>query len=144
MENDKNRRKPVNRYIQHMLDERKELLSLLIQLSHLEKNHAVPDDVEMLEEFCEVLVDYIASAHFSLYERIVDGKERRKTVADIARSIYPQIEYSTEKILTFNEKYNADNQDRKLENLATDLSEVGMILASRIDLEDKLIAALLE
>ncbi len=139
-----NRRQPVNQYIDHMLNERKELLSLLIQLSQLEKAHAVPDQTDVLEEFCEVLVDYIAAAHFSLYERIVDGKERRKTVSDIAKLIYPQIESSTEIILAFNERYNDDNEDRDLINLGRDLSEVGEILAGRIELEDKLIAAILE
>ena len=37
---------------------------------------------DLLGEFNSVLVDYIAAGHFSLYQRIVEGNERRQAVGD--------------------------------------------------------------
>jgi regulator of sigma D len=138
------RRGSSNELIEHMLKERNQLLSLLLQVSpetSKEKSGQLDAD---LEEFVQVLVDYIAAAHFGLYERIVEGKERRKAVSDLAIEIYPRIEQTTQIALAFDEKYNPENEERKLNQLAADLSMLAEELTTRIELEDQLIQLLLD
>lgn len=138
------RRGASHELIQHMLKERNQLLSLLLQVSSDgSKNQSVQSDAN-LEEFVQVLVDYIAARHFGLYERISEGKERRKTVSELAMKIYPRIEQTTQIALAFDEKYNPENKDRNFNNFPEDLSMLGEELTTRIELEDQLIQLLLE
>ncbi|WP_201343979.1 sigma D regulator [Thiohalobacter sp. COW1] len=98
---------------------------------------------DALKRFCQILVDYAATAHFQLYRYIADGKERRQAVRAIAEQIYPQIVSSTDAILDFNDRYDvASLDDGRVEHLAEDLSQLGEILADRIQLEDQIIEAL--
>ena len=96
-----------------------------------------------LEEFVQVLVDYIAAGHFGLYQRIAEGKERRKAVSELAVQIYPRIERTTEVALAFDEKYNPENSSKDLSQLQQDLSLLGEELSTRIELEDQLINSIL-
>ena len=130
--------------IRHMLDERKELLALLLRVFGLTHHgHDVPD-AGLLEEFCELVVDYIAAGHFGLYQRIAEGKERRTRVVSLARNIYPEIEKTTQIALAFSEKYKIDGAHDRADRLHSDLSELGVALTTRIELEDKLITAVLD
>lgn len=98
---------------------------------------------DALRRFCQTLVDYAATAHFQLYRYIADGKERRQAVRAIAEQVYPQIASSTDAILDFNDRYDVSSlDDGRVEHLADDLSQLGEILADRIQLEDEVIAAL--
>lgn len=97
---------------------------------------------KLLQEFCESLIDYTASAHFQLYRFIDERKERRKPVMDVAEQIYPGIAESTQRILDFNDKYDCEDHCEDLRDLERDLSALGVILADRIELEDKLISVL--
>lgn len=142
-ENKKERRSSSNHLIENMLGERKQLLALWLQTSSLDSASLEPEDQELLEEFCQVLVDYIAAGHFGLYERIAEGKERRQEVSEIARKIYSTIEKSTRVALEFNEKYNAENDNKTFRNLSKDLSSLGELLSTRMELEDQLIARIL-
>jgi len=140
----KERRASSNELIQHMLKERNQLLSLLLQVSSEGSEGDSVKSVVDLEEFVQVLVDYIAAGHFGLYERISEGKERRKAVSDLAVEIYPRIEQTTELALAFDEKYNPENNNNELNHFHEDLSKLGEALTVRIELEDQLIQLLLE
>lgn len=138
------RRTGSQELIQHMLKERNQLLTLLLQVSSDSSHHETEQLVTDLEEFVQVLVDYIAAGHFGLYGRIAEGKERRKAISDLAIKIYPRIEQTTQIALAFDEKYNPDNQDRVLDEFPQDVSKLGEELTSRIELEDQLIQFMLE
>ena len=138
------RRAGSQELIQHMLKERNQLLSLLLQVSSDSSTDNSSQLETDLEEFIQVLVDYIAAAHFGLYERIVEGKERRKAVSDLAMEIYPRIEQSTQIVLAFDEKYNPENKDRTIDHFPEDVSMLGEELTTRIELEDRLIKLLIE
>lgn len=101
---------------------------------------------EALQEFCQVLIDYTASAHFQLYRYITDKLERRSAVLKVADDVYPHIAQTTDAILRFNDKYEGvdiiNGNIELLELLDKDLSGLGEILAERIQLEDKVINAL--
>ena len=87
-------------------------------------------------------MDYIAAGHFTLYERIVNGEERRQRVAEVADDIYPDIAETTGAALDFNDKYERPEKVNEGEQLSADLSVLGEQLANRIELEDKLIKLL--
>ncbi len=140
----KERRGESKELIQHMLKERNQLLTLLLQVSSDSSNHESEQLAADLEEFVQVLVDYIAAGHFGLYERIAAGKERRKAVSELAVKIYPRIDESTQVALAFDEKYNPENKDRDMSQFPEDISMLGEELTMRIELEDQLIQLLLE
>ncbi|MCG8378447.1 MAG: sigma D regulator [Proteobacteria bacterium] len=138
------RRSRSNALIQHMLKERNQLLSLLLEVSSAGIEGKNIESIPGLEEFMQVLVDYIAAGHFGLYERISEGKERRKAVSNLAVEIYPRIEETTETALAFDEKYNSENNNKNdLSKFQSDLSKLGEELTTRIELEDQLINLML-
>ena len=99
-----------------------------------------------MQDFCQALIDYAASAHFQLYRYISDKLERRTPVIEVAGSIYPRIAQTTDMILRFNDRYEGVDLMRcdgaVLERLASDLSALGETLAERIQLEDRVISAM--
>lgn len=138
----KERRFGTQDMIDELLSERQEMLILFCKLAGLEPYaHAKPIKDE-LREFCEVLVDYTALTHFEIYERILEGKERRQHVIDTARQNHPRIAELTAEIIAFNDKYDESDHALMLNQLEQDLSQLGEILANRIELEDRIIGAL--
>ncbi len=133
----------TTKMIEGMLEQRKEVLVLLWELSKLGSFSADTSAKDTLDEFLEVLVDYIAAGHFGLYERIAEGTERRKPVVETAAEIYPRIAATTEVAVEFSEKYDTVDEVTLEASLAQDLSTLGEDLATRIELEDKLILAML-
>lgn len=136
------RRGGTSHLVSSMLTERNQLLVLLLQASELKAETAEELDRGLLNEFCQVLVDYIAAGHFGLYERIVEGKERRRGVADLAMKLYPRIDETTQAALAFNEKYDAQRDDIDVAGLHEELSLLGEELTTRIEYEDQLIQVL--
>lgn len=136
------RRNKTPELIDHMLAERNQLLALLLQVSGIKADAPAKVDHDLLNEFCQVLVDYIAAGHFGLYERIIENKERRKSVSELAVKIYPMIDESTQFSLSFNEQYDSANENMDFSNLSRDLSRLGEILTARMELEDQLIQQL--
>lgn len=127
-----------------LLESRAATLSLYTQLAALRPFKPDQGIQLVIQEFCEALVDYTASAHFQLYRFIDEGTERRQNVLKISESIYPNIAETTQQILDFNEKYDCEDHCDNLSNLDSDLSRLGEILADRILYEDQVIAALIK
>lgn len=137
------RRSESHTRLHTLLDTRKETLSLFNQLAEMRPFTPDRESQLMLQEFCEAIVDYTASAHFQLYRFIDDGTERRSDVSEVAEKVYPRIADMTKVILAFNEKYDCSDQCNNLQDLADDLSQLGEVLADRILLEDELIGLLM-
>lgn len=126
----------------NLMGARTETLTLYNQLAGM-RPFKPDQEIQMaLQEFCEALVDYTASAHFQLYRFIDEGTERRAKVLDIAKQVYPNISDTTQQILDFNEKYDCEEHCGELTELDLDLSNLGEILADRILYEDQIIAAI--
>ena len=125
---------------------RSKTLALYTELAKQRPFEADEFTGEALQEFCQALIDYAASAHFQLYRFISDKLERRSAVLKVADSVYPRIVQTTDSILRFNDKYenvNLANGDAEmLALLDTDLSTLGETLAERIQLEDQVIGAM--
>ncbi len=130
--------------LQTLLQTRNQTLALLNQLAAMRPFNPEEGVQGLLQEFCESLVDYTASAHFQLYRFIEDGTERRTDVKNLANQVYPRISSTTQSILDFNEKYEDENQFGDLKNLDRDLSRLGEALADRITEEDKIIEVLMQ
>ena len=128
--------------IDKLVAERAEMLGLFCRVAGLEpfehQHHRKPAR-KLLQEFCQVLVDYIAAGHFSLYERIVNGTERRGAIKDLAGRLYPRISDTTQYALDFNDKYDNGEDDEIADSFHDDLSKLGEALALRVELEDQII-----
>jgi regulator of sigma D len=138
-ERGEDRRSNTQVLIDKLLEERAKMLVLYCRAAGLDADPPGNSVAKTVQEFCQLLVDYIAAGHFTLYERIVNGEERRQRVAEVADDIYPDIAATTGAALDFNDKYEHPEKVNDDEQLARDLSALGEQLASRIELEDKLI-----
>lgn len=130
--------------VSKLLAERQQMLSLYGRVAGLSSNDDKEPSVELLQEFCQVLVDYSAFGHFEIYERIVGGRERRQRVIDVAERAYPRIAEASEVAVEFNDKYDASDHQLSYDRLHHDLSVLGEELAVRIEMEDQIISALLD
>lgn len=125
-----------------LVTSRNETLALYSDLASNRPYKAGDQTEEMVRRFCQALVDYAATAHFQLYRYIVENKERRQAVLTLAEQVYPQIAATTDAILDFNDRYDVAPLETRIGNLADDLSQLGELLADRIQLEDQVIEAL--
>ena len=138
------RRTGTRDMIDKLLVERQEMLTLYWHVAGLEPLTPEKPIKTHLQEFCEVLVDYIAFGHFEVYDRIGRRAERREAVITVAEQIYPLILEATDVAVAFNDKYDESDHELHLEDLSKDLSQLGEVIASRIELEDQLVAVMLQ
>ena len=133
------RRNGTRTLIDKMLGERQRMLVLFERVAGVEPYADEMLDDELLQEFSQILVDYIASGHFGLYERIAEGTERRRGIVNLAEKLYPRIANTTQAAMEFNDVYEKSNGKGISGNLSQMLSKLGEELAVRIDLEDQII-----
>ncbi len=129
--------------MRELLEERRELLVVLNRLAGTvpgERKHA-PSPQE-LQNFCQLLVDYAATGHFGLYEAIRNEGACQGEVWELAGALYPEVAATTDALLGFNDKYNCEDHCEFGPDFADDLSAVGEVLATRIELEDRIAAPL--
>ena len=138
-----NRRHKMEQTIDDLLTERQEVLVAMCELAEFEsKDVGATAVLENLKSFSQTLVDYTALGHFEIYERIVEGRERRVKVNRIADRVYPSISTTTEHIVEFNDKYDGADDLESLIDLYRDLSLISEAMAERIESEDKLLSEL--
>ena len=137
------RRSGTRALIDKMLSERQRMLVLFERCAGVEPYADETPNDELLQEFSQILVDYIASGHFGLYERISEGKERRRGIVELAEQLYPRIANTTQVAVEFNDIYEKSNGRAIEGDLLNMLSKLGEELAVRIDLEDQLISEML-
>ena len=127
---------------QHLTDERADMLVQFCRIAGVEPwedPHTTKELKVMLQHFCEILVDYLAAGHFGLYQRFIDGEERRGEIRSLAEKLYPQISETTQMALDFNDKYEDEAHKEFDQSFSEDLSKLGQALAVRIELEDQLL-----
>jgi len=136
------RRSQSHTLIQELVDTRTQMLSLFSQLVEMKPFQADVETCDLLQEFCETLVDYTLQAHLNLYRHIEDKLEKRQQVLQLADRIYPRILSTTEQISDFNDEYEDIHAGLDATKLELNLSKLGEALAARIELEDQLIEEL--
>ena len=135
-----NRRTRQTQTINNLLQERQQVLVSMCELAELESSEMPADTViHKLRNFNQQLVDYTALGHFEIYERIIDGKERRGNIKLVADRVYPLISKSTQLFVDYNDKYEGADEAESLTNLYRDLSSIGEAMAERIESEDMLL-----
>ena len=128
------------------LHARKQLLITYYQMAGLKPNKELSTtlDEKSLDDFCQNLVDYLSTGHFTAYERFIRELEGSEQLAQ-ATLIYPFLQANTEQIMqiydTHLENAIGANSYQKLQYA---LSMVGEALAERFVLEDKFIKLVLE
>lgn len=136
------RRAGTQDIVDKLLAERQEVLVMFCRVAGLEPYVAEASTKELLQDFCQLLVDYSAFGHFEIYQRIVNGDERREQVIKVAEEVYDKIAEASEVAVAFNDRYDAADHKLDLAHLGEDLSVLGEELAVRIEVEDRIISAL--
>jgi regulator of sigma D len=129
----------VSSIIDRWLQERQDLLVLYCELSGLSAESAQCG--EKLERLCQILVDYVSAGHFEVYDQLVkEAREFDDTEAlKMAPKLFDIVDATTEAVLDFNDKYQETDD---LETIAQDLSQLGEVLATRFEAEDRMIEVL--
>jgi len=132
----------VSEIIDNWLEQRSTLISAFVHLPQ----HPVNDELDKaVETFCGLLVDYLSSGHFEVYEQLLrEGSEFDDGCVDEAQALFPKIQVSTDLALDFNDVYaTADTFTvRMVQDMALQLSELGEHLEERFELEDQMIEVL--
>ena len=137
------KREQTSHLIEELLEERAQVWKLYCCVAGVESYQSNKSIEDQVQEFCQMLVDYISLGHFGVYQRIIDGSERRRAIIEAAERLYPRIAQATEAALSFNDKYQELTSTKILNQLKDDLSVLGDQLATRIELEDELISTML-
>ena len=141
------RRARTRKEIKQLIEERNSVLAQYYNLAKITEDPEsdLHNTADILEEFCQELVDYMAIGHFEIYRRIEDGSERRDEIVKLAEKIMPRINDTTQIAIAFNDLYDdtSNLNDDAFDQLPNYLAKLGEELATRIDLEDKFINTLL-
>ncbi len=140
------RRERAKKEVMQLIEERNNVLAQYYNLVKQVETFDDPTEAnELLQEFCQELVDYLATGHFELYRRIEEGNERRDEIIKLTDEVMPTITTTTQVAVAFNDLFDNVEKldDELLSKLPAHLSQLGEHLATRIDLEDRIINALL-
>ncbi len=141
------RRARTQKEIKQLIEERSTVLAQYYNLAKVTEEYESDNGttLELVEEFCQELVDYMATGHFEIYRRIEEGNERRDDITKLADKIMPRINDTTQVAVAFNDLYDSTTNIEKnaIEQLPNYLAKLGEELATRIDLEDQFINLLL-
>jgi len=129
----------VSEMIERWIEERRELLVKYCELTEVtdfsdpENNY----DAE-LQQFCEIMVDYVSVGHFEVFEQITKEAEifGNDQGLDKSPKLIDKIQTTTELILDFNDKYITA---KDLDALIIDLAALGETFVQRFADEDVLI-----
>ena len=142
------RRSRTQKEIKQLIEKRNSVLSQYYNLAKFteDNDNNLNDTRDLLEDFCQELVDYMAIGHFEIYRRIEEGNERRDQITTLANKIMPRINDTTQVAVAFNDLFEnaSDLKDDVYKQLPTYLAKLGEELATRIDLEDQFIDTLLK
>ncbi|RTE64442.1 sigma D regulator [Amphritea opalescens] len=132
----------VSDIIDNWLDGRQKLISFFVSLPQQNVQDALNDKIQ---EFCQLMMDYISSGHFEVYEQLLkQGSEFNDGSLEKAQALFPNIQNSTDAALDFNDLYsNFEGITlQQMYELTCQLSSLGETLEERFALEDKMIEIL--
>lgn len=132
----------VSDIIDSWLEERQKLISTFVALPQQNADEALK---ERIQEFSQLMMDYISSGHFEVYEQLLkEGSEFNDGSLEKAQELFPRIQTSTDAALDFNDLYSTfDGQTlQEMHELTCQLSTLGESLEERFALEDKMIKVL--
>ena len=136
------RRERMGVAIEQLIERRRDVVVVYCELAGFERYDDAGLVHPKLRKLCQSMMDYTALGHFEIYERIMSGEERRSQVSDVATKAYPPLADTTDILVDFNDKYDVLDERDSMNQLADDLSRLGETFAARIELEDRILAAL--
>jgi regulator of sigma D len=147
------RRERIETTVSSLIEERQQVLVAYGKLAGLKSFDDVDPDADDTEKkrvraaevrtFLQLLMDYTALGHFEIYQRIIEGKERRRAVKEASDRVYPGIAATTDFIVEFNDKYDRfAATEEEMTTFDSDISKIGEVLATRGELEDEILDAL--
>jgi regulator of sigma D len=132
----------VNDIIDGWLESRQVLISHFVALPSQSIAYGLN---ERLSLFCDLMMDYLSSGHFEVYEQLLrEGHEFADGSVEAAQKLFPLIQPTTDTALDFNDKYSSmkDPSVQEIREFAEQLSLLGETLENRFSLEDKMIELL--
>jgi len=134
----------VSTIIDHWLDERAALIRVLMEIPHTE----IGDDLNTrMGEFCDLLVDYLSSGHFDVYQQLVaEGEAFSDSQLAEAQALLPKIQSSTDIALDFNDRFSdfIAPTVEEIRFFGDQISHLAEALAGRFEYEDQMIQMLHE
>ena len=140
----KQQQKCKNTAVENWLAERSQVIVLFCKLSGY-RNQAELPEVEQINLFCDILIDYVSAGHFEVYEQIVNDCDiNGPSSLELLNELYPRISITTDIVVDFNEKYSKklNIESDHMSGFDMDLSALGEAIAKRVDMEDNLIDTL--
>ncbi|MBN0988350.1 sigma D regulator [Amphritea pacifica] len=132
----------VSDIIDNWLEERRKLISFFVSLPQQNVQETLNDKIQ---EFCQLMMDYISSGHFEVYEQLLkQGSEFNDGSLEKAQALFPKIQASTDAALDFNDIYSGFEGVtlQEMYELTCQLSSLGEALEERFSLEDTMIEIL--
>lgn len=134
----------VSEIIDAWLSERQALISAFVALPSATIGEELNSRLGL---FCDLLMDYLSSGHFEVYEQLLlEGKAFADGTAEAGEKILPLIQPSTDLALDFNDDFQGFENPSvdDIRDFSSRLSSLGESLEERFDFEDKMIAVLHE
>lgn len=131
----------IDRWLQH----RKALVETFVSLRDI--GEYTPTDTPKVLVFCEMLVDYVSTGHFEVYEQLaLEAKEFHDDSAlQCLHKLMPEITANTSIVLEFNDKYDTkEHCNKHLVDLPFALQALGVLMDERFAYENQLIEELHE
>lgn len=135
----------VHAIIDRWLQTRKGLIEAWVELR--EREEYTPTDTPKVQAFCELLVDYVSTGHFEVYEQLaLEAQDfHDATALECFQQLMPEIDKNTEIVLEFNDRYDTkEHCNAQLEDLPISLQTLGLVMDERFAYEDRLIEELHE
>ncbi|OUS25523.1 anti-RNA polymerase sigma 70 factor ['Osedax' symbiont bacterium Rs2_46_30_T18] len=132
----------VSEIIDAWLDGRQVLISHFVSLPSQSITHGLNEHLNL---FCGLLMDYLSSGHFEIYEQLLrEGSDFDDGSLEEAQKLFPMIQSSTDRALDFNDKFSSmsDPCVQEIREFAEQLSQLGEALENRFTLEDRMIELL--
>jgi len=127
----------TNHKITKWLDLRQTMLRHYFELSHTKTKV----NTQHFTIFIETLIDYVSTGHFSLFEHLTHPKANAKPSHQrLVDKLYSKILTTTHSIVDWHDVHTiSDSECMQAFDITEELSRIGEIIASRLELEDKLI-----
>ncbi|NNM50837.1 MAG: Rsd/AlgQ family anti-sigma factor [Pseudomonadales bacterium] len=135
----------MDHVIQDWLKERQKLIVLLCSIQDDPSWHEdhVPTGTKV-QSFCQTLMDYVSAGHFEIYDALIHEAERCGRLQDLekAQLLHARLQTSTDSALRFNDLFDDEESCEDKVALAAGLSELGIALEERFQIEDEMLALL--
>ncbi|QQS55114.1 MAG: Rsd/AlgQ family anti-sigma factor [Candidatus Competibacteraceae bacterium] len=130
--------------VRKLLAARQQSLVLYNKLAALKPFTLAEPVRHLLRQFRQSLIDYLALGPFEVYQALEEqpGDSPYCPARDLARQLYAPIASTTQVALAFHDRYGGTPSAAELAGLEDELSRLGENLAERIELEDRIVAAL--